>query len=172
MFGRRRMKKKEKEVKPIIIDVKKDLSQDEIESAKFNLKSESISEMTCIGVFEYIPGKDRGRFLDEIYRVLIPGGKAAFRVPYWNTYAAIQDYAYEWPPLCEASFCYFDKVQRESIGLTKEIRPILCDFEVSFGYDVPPEIAGKNDETRSYSIKHYANVINALNVVLTKRIKK
>jgi hypothetical protein len=165
------MKKvKIKELKSITIDIKKDLENPY--KLPWPLKSNSVSEISCISIFEFVPGKNRGAFADEIYRVLIPGGKAVFKVPYWNTYAAIQDYAVEWPPLCEASFCYFDKSQRESIGLTQEIRPLLCDFEVGFGYDVPPEIAGKNDETRSFSIKHYANVINCLNVVLTKREKK
>jgi hypothetical protein len=129
----------------------------------------SASEVTCVGVFEFIPGVLRGKFMDEIYRILIPGGKAAFKVPFYNTAAAIQDYTLAWPPLSEASFCYFDKAQRESIGLKREI---VCDFEVAFGYDVPPDIATKNDETRSFNIRHYTNVVQALNVVLTKRIPK
>src|SRR6267154_3511474 len=74
----------------------------------------SVKELTCGGVFEYIPGKLRGRFMDEVYRVLAPDGKAAFTVPYWNSARGAQDFRYEWPPLCEQSFLYFNKGWREA----------------------------------------------------------
>src|SRR5436190_24204554 len=67
----------------------------------WKVKSGSIDELTCVGVFEYVPGKLRGKFMDEVYRVLAPEGKATFTVPYWNSNRAVQDYRYEWPPLCE-----------------------------------------------------------------------
>lgn len=163
-MAKKKVKKRvDKEIK---IDVKRDIK---FNSGDWPYEDDSVSEVTCIGVFEFIPGSQRGEFMDEVYRVLKPGGKAIFRVPYWNTFNAVQDYATAWPPLCEASFCYFDKKQRESIGITGETRQIKCDFEVGFGYDVPADIAGKNEETRSFQIKHYANVITSLNVVLTKR---
>ena len=164
-------KKSEVRVEVPVAPIKVNVLTDVLEPQKFPWPqaSGSVSELTCIQVFEFVPGVLRGKFMDEVYRILVPGGKAAFRVPFYNTSAAIQDYAFAWPPLAEASFCYFDKAQRESIGLKRDI---ICDFEVAFGYDVPPDIANKNTETRDFNIRHYSNVVQALNVVLTKRISK
>jgi ubiquinone/menaquinone biosynthesis C-methylase UbiE len=167
--GGRVAKKKSNVVQEIKVDVKKDIKK---YLEKWPYSDESVSEITCNGVLEFIDGLDRAFFMDEVYRILKPGAKATIRVPYWNSVGGIQDYAYAWPPFCEASFCYFDKAQRESIGLTEDQRDIKCDFEVGFGYDVPSEIANKSEETRSFHIKHYSNTINFLNIVLTKRVKK
>lgn len=157
--------KKPKVEAPIKINVSTDIKDPQ--KYPWNVKSGSVSELTCVGVLEFIPGPVRDRFMDEIYRILIPDGKAFFKVPYWNSTSAVQDYMIAQPPLCEASFCYFNKAQRDAIGLKRDI---ACDFDVGFGYDVPPDIASKNDETRSFNLKYYSNVIQALNVTLTKKV--
>src|SRR6266404_4304963 len=79
----------------------------------WSYKDNSIDEVACVGVFEFIPGKLRGKFMDEVYRILKPEGKAAFTVSYWNTARGVQDFRYEWPPLSEQSFLYFNKGWRE-----------------------------------------------------------
>lgn len=161
-----------KEPKNVVVTEPKavNLASDVPDPLKFPwaFKDESVSEITCIGVLEFVPGEKRPAFMDEAYRVLTPGGKMLVKVPYLNSGAAVQDYALQWPPFVEASFCYFDKTQRDAINLK---RNLVCDFEVGFGYDVMPEVASRNDETRSFQIKHYNNVVTALTVVLTKRKK-
>ena len=159
-----RMKKK-KVIKPLVIDVQNDVSNPQ--SYPWPYKDGTVSELTCTNVLEFVPGKERGKFMDEVARVLIPGGKATFGVRYWNTGGAVQDYMYEWPPLNEQSFLYFNKGWREANGLSG--RPIKCDFDFTYGYSVEPETANRNDETRSFNIKHYANVIQVLQIQLTKR---
>jgi hypothetical protein len=92
----------------------------------------SVMELTCAGVFEYIAGKQRGRFMDEVYRVLSPEGKAAFMVPYWNSARGCQDFRYEWPPVCEQSFIYFNKGWREANKIDMDI---VCDFDFCIAPD-------------------------------------
>jgi len=129
-------------------------------------KDNSVKEITCAGVMEYIPGKLRGQFMDEIHRILVPEGKAAFAVAYWNTARGFQDYRYEWPPLCEQSFLYFNKGWRETNKLELGIK---CDFDFTYGYTPDPETAARNDESRSFYIKRYTNCIETLHLMLVKR---
>src|SRR5690349_8256886 len=92
----------------------------------WKIKSGSIDEIVCINVFEFIPGETRGKFMDEVYRVLSNIGKATFIVPYWNSAIGIQDYRYQYPPLVEQSFMYFNKGWREANNLKLGI---ICDFD-------------------------------------------
>ena len=149
---------------PATLDVQKDIANPQ--HYPWDITSESVSEMTCANVFEFVPGKERGKFMDEVYRVLAVGGKALFSVRYWNTSSAIQDYQYEWPPLVEASFLYFNKGWRDAQGLKRDL---VCDFDFTYGYNVEPDTAGKADEVRSHNIKHYTNVVQVLQVALVKR---
>jgi hypothetical protein len=89
-------------------------------------KNDSVQEAAIFGLFEFVPGKERGEFMDELYRILVPEGKAIFSVAYWNTAQAMQDYLYEFPALCEQSFLYFNKTWREGQGLSRGLK---CDFD-------------------------------------------
>jgi hypothetical protein len=160
-------KKKAAEVSPVVIDIQKDIK--EPQKYPWPPKDSSVSEMTCANVFEFVPGKDRGRFMDECYRVLVDGGKATFSVRYWNTQSAVQDYMYEWPPLTEQSFLFFNKGWRAANGLK---RPLTCDFDFTYGYSVEPDTASRNDETRAFNIARYNNVVQVLQVCLIKRPKE
>jgi len=131
----------------------------------FKVKTGSVQELTCAGVFEYIPGNRRGAFMDELYRVLSPTGKATIVVPYWNSWRGIYDPRYEWPPLCEQSFLFFNKNWRKANNIVGDFK---CDFDFTYGYAWEPATAARNEETRSFNTKHYANCVDALQLVLTK----
>jgi Methyltransferase domain len=157
--------KKTQTLAPTIkVDVKADVKHPQ--QYPWPYKDNSVMEMTCSNVFEFVPGKDRGRFMDEVYRVLAPEGKALFSTRYWSTGGAVQDYRYEWPPLVEASFLYFNKGWREANQLDLGLK---CDFDFTYGYNVESNTASRSDETRSFNIKHYTNVVDVLQVMLTKR---
>lgn len=164
------MAKKVKKSKEVVEDVKPilDIHKDIPDPHKFPWPKadNSVYELICNDVFEFIPGKSRGKFMDEIYRILVTGGKATFNVRYWNTDTAIQDYMYEWPPVCEKSFLYFNKGWREANNLKRDIK---CDFDFTYGYVVEPDTSARSDEVRSYNIKYYNNVVQVLQVVLIKR---
>jgi len=148
----------------IKLDILKDIPNPQ--EFPWPVKSGSVNEISCVGVFEYVPGKLRGKFMDEVYRILVPEGKAAFSVPYWNTARGYQDFRYEWPPLCEQSFLYFNKGWREQNKLEIDI---VADFDFTYGYQAEAETAARNEESRSFYIKHYTNCVGALHLMLTKR---
>jgi hypothetical protein len=129
------------------------------------IKANSIDELTCVGVFEYVPGNLRGKFMDEVHRVLAPEGKATFMVPHWQSTRAFQDYRYAWPPLSEQSFLYFNKAWRDANKLDLGLK---CDFDFTYGYAWEATTAARSDETRAFNTKHYCNCIDAVQLVLTK----
>jgi hypothetical protein len=147
-----------------VLDIGKDIK--DYHKYPWPKANESVYELVCNDVLEFVPGKQRDKFMDEVYRILVTGGKAVFNVRYWNTDSAIQDYMYEWPPLCEKSFLYFNKGWREANNLKRDIK---CDFDFTYGYSVEPNTAARSEEVRSFNIKHYNNTVLVLQVVLIKR---
>lgn len=130
------------------------------------IPSASVQSATLSGVLEYMPGPDRGRFMDELHRILVPGGTATLSTPYWSNLRAYEDFTYAWPPLSDASFLCFNKAYRE------QNRPHLklsCDFDFVPGYSVEGDVANRSQESRDYALRHYTNVIQALHITLTKR---
>lgn len=131
-----------------------------------DLADGSVEEAYSAYMLNRIPGHLRMAWMDDLWRVLVPNGKATIIVPYWTSPRSIQDPNSQWPPLCEQSFLYFNKKFRED---NKEPQA-KCDFDFVYGYQLDPETAGRNDETRPFWIKHYANAVSDLQVVLTKRL--
>jgi hypothetical protein len=138
----------------------------DVQKFPWPLKDESVSEFAVPMVLNYTPAAQRGKFMDEMYRVLVPEGKATVIVPYYTSMRSIQDYASQWPPFCEVSFMYFNRAWRK---LNHPERDLKCNFDFTYGYQADPETAAKNDETRAFWIKHYANSVMDLTVVLVKK---
>jgi hypothetical protein len=132
----------------------------------WTLDDESVAEAHSAYLLQRIPGPDRIRFMEELWRVLVLEGKATMLVPYWSSPRSIQDPLAAWPPLCEQSFLYFNKSFREA----NQIPPMACDFDFVYGYTLDPETQARGDDVRPFWIKHYANTVLDLQVVLTKRV--
>ena len=47
----------------------------------WSIKDATVSEITCVGWLERIPGVDRPRFMDEAWRVLVPSGVMRISMP-------------------------------------------------------------------------------------------
>lgn len=132
----------------------------------------SVEEVHCSHYVEHIPlaefdGKDLFCcFIDELYRILIPTGKATIIAPWWNSVRSWQDPTHR-RPISDATFLYFNKGWRVANKL--EHYPIVSDFDFAPAYILDGVIVQRSEETRTFWMKHYANVINDIQVVLTKR---
>ena len=98
----------------------------DVQKFPWPLKNESVSELVVPMVLNYTPAAQRGKFMDEMYRVLVPEGKATVIVPYYTSMRSIQDYASQWPPFCEVSFMYFNRAWRK---LNHPERDLKCNFD-------------------------------------------
>lgn len=130
-------------------------------------KANSIESVYSAHFLEHLTGPERITFMDELYRVLRVGGTALFITPYYANMRAVQDPTHAWPPLCEASYLYFNKGWREQNGLTHYLGS--CDFDFSYGYSVTPATQGRAEEQRNHAIMYYWNAVSDLHVTLTKR---
>jgi len=143
-------------------------------------KDNSVDEVYSSHFFEHIPGYLRGKWMNELYRVMKPGvyeggvGKAngegprvVFIVPYYSSMRAIQDYTHQWPPLSEASFLYFNKEWRKLNKL--EHYDVKCDFDFSYNYIISGQWISRSDETKFFAVSNYINAVPDLQVILVKR---
>jgi hypothetical protein len=148
-------------------------------------------QIHCSHFFEHVPGKLRGKFMDELWRIMkpcgcvgdcpvtrdgaaslpcpVPGGSALFITPWWASARAVQDYTHEWPPIAPTSYCYFNRKWRELNRLGHYL--CTCDFNFSYGFALEPETALRNAETQAYWALHYVNTVSDLHTTLTKRGK-
>lgn len=145
---------------------KLDLAEVNYEKYPWPYKDSSVEEVTCTHILSKIPGKQRGALMEEIYRILIPSGKANFIIPYWSSMRSIMDYAYEWPPICEMSFLCFNKKWRDE---NKNHPELKCDFDFNYGYAGDPETNTKSQEVQAFYYKHYLGAAFDLHISLTKR---
>lgn len=148
---------------------KVDLAEVKYEKYPWPYKDNSVEEIVCTNIFHKIPSKLRGQFMEEAHRILKPKGKLSVHVPYWSHMRAIADFDAEWPPVCELSFCYFDKSQREAAKVHPELK---CDFafELStYGYTMESDTASRSAEVQADRNKHYTNSVTDLQIHLVKR---
>lgn len=128
---------------------------------------ESVSEVFSSHFFEHLTGPERMAFMEELYRILVPGGKARIVTPYYSSMRAVQDPTHAWPPVCEASYLYFNKGWREANRLNHY--PITVDFDFVYGYAMRPDVANRHEEARNFMVQNYLNAVQDLDVTLTKR---
>lgn len=132
----------------------------------WNLKNESVEEAYSGFLLCRIPGDDRGKFMDELWRVLTPQGKATIVVPYYSHPKNTIDPHFKPPLFSEMSFYIFNKEWREAQRLNNTCK---CDFDFSWGYNLEDDTKNRNAETQPFWMKHYLNTIADLHIFLTKR---
>ena len=131
----------------------------------WTLGDESVEEAYSGFLLNRIEGPDRIKFMDELWRVLIPQGKATIIVPYWSHPKTTIDPGFKYPGFSEMSFFMYNKQWRE----TQKLNSCKCDFDFSYGYNLEDETKNRNAETQSFWIKHYSCSVVDLHIFLTKR---
>lgn len=143
----------------------------------------SVDEIECMNFVEHIPhGNSQHdpffQFFDEIYRILKPAefdpanpniptkGFARITSPYYTSMRAWQDPTHH-RAISEASFLYLNKEWR--INNKLDHYPCSCDFDFSYGYVILPDWQNRSQETQTFAIQHYFNVVSDIQVLLTKR---
>jgi predicted SAM-dependent methyltransferase len=135
-----------------------------LEAFPWPWKDASVEVVHCSHYVEHTP--DLIAFMNELGRILIPGGTAQIIAPYYTSMRAWQDPTHV-RAISEATFLYFNKDWRVSQKL--DHYPITCDFDYSYGYAMAPEWAVRSQEARDFAIRHYWNVVNDLHVTLTRK---
>jgi SAM-dependent methyltransferase len=126
----------------------------------------SVGEVVCSHYIEHV--EDIVAFFEELYRILAPGGTAVLTAPYYATIRAVQDPTHK-RAISERLLMYFNKKNRTEMGL--DHYPITCDFDYSYSYVFYPgnPWVTKSQEARDFAIRHYINVVEDIQMTLTRR---
>lgn len=127
----------------------------------------SVARAFCNHFFEHLAGQERVAFMEELWRVLEPGGQALVVTPYAWSWRAVADPTHIFPPVVEQSYLYFNRKWRLENRLGHY--PIRCDFDFECQYVFNPDVGFPTEEARGQGLLHYLNVVDDLSVVLTKR---
>ena len=134
----------------------------------------TVSDIHMSHVLEHFDGQERVHIFNEIYRVLIPGGKARHPRPHaWSSQRACGDYTHKWPPVCEFLYNYLWKEWRLENAPHNDIKfnpkGYNCDFSYAGGYGLHGDILGWNVERQQYAQKWYKEACADTHMTITKK---
>jgi len=132
----------------------------------------SIYEFNCEHFVEHIPIQladgafGMHRFMEEVWRCLMPGGTITIIAPYYTSIRAWQDPTHT-RCITELTFTYYQK--KIAAAMNVDHYAAKCNFEpVSRTYGLTPEWEASAEEARQWAMKHYFNVVADIQFVLRK----
>lgn len=157
------------------VDIVADLTK------KWPWEDSSVEEVYSSHTIEHFTAMERVHFVNELYRVLIPGGKAVLVAPHWASCRAYGDPTHQWPPISEFWFYYLSKEWR--LGNKEKNLPgnaphtdatyikggFACDFEATWGYSLHPTVQLRNQESQQFMVQFYKDATMDVMATLTKK---
>lgn len=141
---------------------------------KWPFADHSVEEVHCSHFLEHLDQSERAYFMNELYRVLVPGGKALFITPHWASNRAYGDISHKWPAVSEMFFFYLNASWRQQNAPHTDLQwnPLgfNCDFDFGANYNTDPELIGKSDEVQRFMIKFYKEAAQDILCTITKRL--
>jgi SAM-dependent methyltransferase len=143
----------------------------------YTLPDNSVAEAYCSHFLEHLEHNQRApervRFMNELWRVLIPGGAATIITPHWASNRAYGDFTHADKPVTEMFYSYLDKAWRHSNAPDNDIEynpdGYYCDFESKLGHSIHPEFASKTPEEYNFAVSWYKDAAMELHASLTAR---
>ncbi len=138
----------------------------------------SVEEIWCSHVLEHLDhnahNPERVRFMNEVYRILVPGGKATIVVPPWSSNRAYGDFTHADKPVSEFFWFYLNKEWRRVNAPDNDIEwnpdGYTCDFDFGAGYDgLHPELVHKPDLHKQFATAFYKDVWANMIATITSR---
>jgi len=90
-----------------------DIVSDAIDYLK-SLPNDSIDNINASHFIEHLKSNERIELFNEIYRILIPGGRVFIECPDWTCASAYGDPTHKFPPISEWTFSYLNKNWRDT----------------------------------------------------------
>lgn len=144
----------------------------EIGGEKWPWKDNSVTEAHASHLVEHFGQRQRTHFVNELYRVLIPGGKATIIVPHWASMRAYGDPTHAWPPVSEFWFYYLKQEWRDKNAPHTDIKHTpegyTCDFDIVAGYAMRQDLTTRNQEYQQFAISNYKEVCQDIIATFTK----
>lgn len=134
---------------------------------KWPWTNESVEEAFSSHFIEHLTAPERIHFVNELYRVLVKGGKCQIVAPHWANFRAYGDLTHQWPPVSEFWFYYLLKSWRDEHA--PHNGGYTCDFDVTWGYNMNPEVAKRAVDFQRFAIENYKDAIFDIVATLVKR---
>lgn len=129
---------------------------------------DSVEEAHCSHFVEHLTAEERIHFVNELYRVLIPGGKCLLITPHWASNRAYGDLTHKWPPVCEFWFYYLSKEWRAQSAPHNDF--YTCDFEITWGYALHQLITTRNPEYQQHALTFWKEAAQDTIATLVKKV--
>lgn len=133
----------------------------------------SVEEVHCSHYVEHLPARDRVAFVNELHRILAPGGKVTLIAPHWASCRAYGDMTHQWPPVSEFWFYYLSKSWRSGNAPHDDAahnpEGYSCDFDSTWGYSLHPSLGARNQEYQSYAMQWQKEAVQDVIATLTKK---
>jgi SAM-dependent methyltransferase len=143
----------------------------------FLLPDNSVSEVHCSHFLEHLEHNqrmpERVRFMNELWRVMVPGGRVTIITPHWASQRAYGDFTHADKPVSEMFYLYLDKDWRAMNAPDNDIRynpdGYFCDFTSQIGHTIHPDLQDKTDEEKNNAIKWFKESAFDLHATLKTR---
>lgn len=131
-------------------------------------KDGSVAEAHASHFVEHLTAPQRVAFINELYRVLVPGGQCQIIVPHWASSRAYGDLTHQWPPVSEFWFFYLNKEWRAANAPHSTYNPEV-NFEAGWGYSMRADLQTRNQEYQQYAMANFKEVCQDLIATITCR---
>ena len=129
-------------------------------------KDGAVTEAHCSHFVEHLTAPQRIHFVNELWRVLALNAQCQVIVPHWASCRAYGDLTHQWPPVSEFWFYYLSRAWRKDNAPHNDA--YTCDFEVTWGYSLRPELAARNQEHQSYALANFKEAAQDIIATMTK----
>jgi hypothetical protein len=141
----------------------------------------SVAEAHASHFVEHLTAVERVTFVNELYRILAPGGTCQIVVPHWASNRAYGDPTHQWPPVSEMWFYYLSREWRlgdpaKGLGpnaphtdATFWPQGFACNFEATWGYSLRQDLTMRNQEYQQSALANYKEAAQDIIATLTKR---
>jgi len=142
---------------------------------EFVLPDNCVTEAFCSHFLEHLEHNqrypERVRFMNELWRILVPGGKATIITPHWASSRAYGDFTHADKPVSEMFYAYLNRSWREQNAPDNdaEFNPdgYTCDFHAQVGYTPHPDLDNLQPEHRGMALSWYKEAVLDMQVLLT-----
>lgn len=148
-----------------------DIAHDLLHDFPWPFEDSSVDEAFASHFIEHVPHGDGYHdplfdFMNEIWRIIKPGGIVRFIAPYYTSVRAFQDPTHL-RFISEPMFQYFNEDWRKLNKL--EHYPIKTNFKIlKLDHAVSEEFTGKSQDAVAYQAMHMWNVVHDIMVTLQK----